>query len=335
MISELEIDRLLGEDETAPAKGRAGFRRPGHAERSVRPKRVPLSTSTIARNGQIVPWLAAEGPLAYSPEAPPERDYYFQYNRILPGIFAEDTNLRRHYYFGAPLKDNARKVLSFWQMARDGAVGRVAHCLGTIEDATITAPLAVYRMASDWRGPGFVFIQHGSFQIVSVDDQPRLESGEVMLYRGVQRAKVFRLFRVGPLDAKKRAAWRRYIGIQANVLSDSSRSFNSIHDRAKRSETGHIRDRSWLTDDIARQHGLDIKDGGYDQALWVNTHQSFALARWVAENKFGPNYVVGKTPIGNIRLTTFFAGEHEVRIIDPGRLEILEEHGCRVEHHGY
>ena len=55
------------------------------------------------------------------------------------------------------------------------------------------------------------------------------------------------------------------------------------------------------------------------------------MARWVAEHKFGPNYVVAKTSLRNIRITTFFAGEHEVRIIDPSRVEVLEEHGCRVE----
>jgi hypothetical protein len=108
-------------------------------------------------------------------------------------------------------------------------------------------------------------------------------------------------------------------------------SFNSIHDRTKRCETEHIRDRSWLTDGVARQHGLDIDEAGFAKALWDSAHQSFALARWVAEHKFGPNYVVAKTPLGNIRLTTFFAGEHEVRVIDPRRVTILEEHGCRVK----
>ena len=54
------------------------------------------------------------------------------------------------------------------------------------------------------------------------------------------------------------------------------------------------------------------------------------IERWVAESKFGPNYVVCKTPLDNVRTTTFFAGEHEVRIIDPRRVELVEAHGCRV-----
>jgi hypothetical protein len=310
---------------------------PGCPNRKRRPSRMRLSTSTITRDGRLVPWLAAEGPLSYSPESPPDRDYYFQYNRVLPGIFADGINLRRPYYFGILGREHAREVLSFWQMAKEGTAGRVAHCVGTTDAAAVTAPVAVYRMAADrigFRGPRYVLVQHGSFQFISVDDQPALESGEVTLYRGLEQAPTFRHFRSSCSSASESNAWRRYLGVQAHVLSDSSRSFNSIHDRTKRCETGHIRDGSWMTDDIARQRGFDPQGSAFELALWASTHQSFALERWVAENKFGPNYVVGKTPLGNIRLTTFFAGEREARIVDPNRLEIVERHGCRVEECG-
>jgi hypothetical protein len=40
-------------------------------------------------------------------------------------------------------------------------------------------------------------------------------------------------------------------------------------------------------------------------------------------------YVVCKTPLDNIRLTTFFAGEHEVRVLSPYRVVLLESYGCR------
>ena len=181
-----------------------------------------------------MPWLAADGPLAYSPGAPPDRDYYFQYNRILPGIFADNVDLRRHLYFGAGYKDHVRDVLAFWALSRQGKVNRVAHCMGGISAETVTAPLAVYRMVSPWRDEVYVFIQHGSYQIVSVVHQPNLESCEVLLYRGLQDAPVYRRLGVGTLNAAKRTIWQRYVATQAHVLSDSVRSFNSIHDRAKR-----------------------------------------------------------------------------------------------------
>ncbi len=136
---------------------------PGGSQRRGRPNRMPISTSTVARDGRLVPWLAAEGPLAYSPESPPDRDYYFQYNRVLPGIFADGINLRRPYYFGVLGREQAREVLSFWQMAKEGAVGRVAYSAGKIEPEAVTAPVVMYRMASHrtgFRGPVYVFVQH-------------------------------------------------------------------------------------------------------------------------------------------------------------------------------
>src|SRR6266436_214349 len=47
--------------------------------------------------------------------------------------------------------------------------------------------------------------------------------------------------------------------------------------------------------------------------------------------KFGPHHVVLKTPLSNIRITTFFAGESEVKIIDPSRVSVVETVGCQRE----
>lgn len=295
-----------------------------------RRRNEPLPTCTVARDGRLVPWLAADGPLAYRPEAPPERDYFFKYGWVLPGILSEHARPRRHYIFGAQRKDEAAELLAFWQQAREGTVVRVACCLGTADVDTVTAPIAIYRTSTAWRGPAYLLIQHGSYQIVEIADQPLLEAGEVVLYRGVQKSEEFRFMSFGDLDASRRQTWRRYLAVQTHVLADSTGSFNSIHDRAKRSETGHIQDRRWMTDDLARRHGLDLDRAGFVRALWGSTHQCFALARWVAEGKFGPHYVICRTPLGNIRITSFFAGEHEARIIDPKLVDILEARGCRT-----
>ncbi len=151
-----------------------------------------------------------------------------------------------------------------------------------------------------------------------------------MLYRGIEKSPQFRCFRPGVLDDQKRDIWQRYMAVQAHVLVDSVRSFNSIHDRTKRCETAHIRDGSWLTNEVAKAHGLNIKDGGFTEALWTACHQSFALECNVAKYKFGPNYAVCRTPLGNIRITTCFAGEREARIVDPGNVDVLEAHDCQV-----
>ncbi len=75
------------------------------------------STCTVADDGRLVPWLATSGPLSYTPEDPPPSDYHFQYGWILPGIFCPSERQRRHFYFGASVKDHAAELFSFWRAA--------------------------------------------------------------------------------------------------------------------------------------------------------------------------------------------------------------------------
>jgi hypothetical protein len=296
--------------------------------------RKAYSTSTKASAERVVPWLAAEGPLAYTPESPPERDSLFQYGWVLPQVCR--PGLRRHAYFGAMRREAAHDVFAFWQNARRGTVDCLAHHEGTLDGRSIEAPIAVYRH----KGPGgdraYVFIQHGSYQCVPIDEQPELEAGFVHLHRGIGDAKVFRFYRSLRTGADPRLAraWETYAQLQFDLLSRSDVSFNSIHDRTKRAETGHILDDSWMTDELAKARGLDIEHDPLTRRLWEATHQSFALRQWVSENKFGPHRVVYRTPLTNIRITTFFAGEHEVRVLDPSRVELLAAIGCDVNHDG-
>ena len=113
-----------------------------------------------------MPWLAASGPLAYTPEDPPSRDYYFQYSWILPGILDPATNKRHHFYFGAYAKDQADELFSFWQTAREGGVARVACHFGKADAPEVTAPLAVYSMRDLLGRACFLLMQHGSYQSV-------------------------------------------------------------------------------------------------------------------------------------------------------------------------
>ena len=85
------------------------------------------STSTLTPDGTTVPWLAASGPLAYSPENPPDRDYFFQYSWIMPDIFNHNVNKRQHYWFGHSKKYDldVKQLLYFWESARAGKTNRV------------------------------------------------------------------------------------------------------------------------------------------------------------------------------------------------------------------
>jgi hypothetical protein len=115
------------------------------------------------------------------------------------------------------------------------------------------------------------------------------------------------------------------------MLSDSTLSFNTIHDRTKRCETGFLKDGTWLADRLAAEAGLDIESDSFTKSLWTEATSAFSLERRIAEWKFGPHFVVAKTPITNIRLTTFFAGEAEVRLVDSSNIHFLTTEGCTVE----
>ena len=81
---------------------------------------------------------------------------------------------------------------------------------------------------------------------------------------------------------------------------------------------------------MATEAGLDIESDRFTHVLREAATSAFSLERWVAERKFGPHFVVVKTPIANIRLTTFFAGEAEVHLVDPSQIRLLESVGCAV-----
>ena len=297
-------------------------------------KRSKLSTSTVLGSEYLVPWLAAEGPLSYCPEEPPARDYFFQYSWIMPGIFSPKVNLRDHFYFGHYNKEESDFLFQFWEKARRGHAPQKYSKLGLFWKDEVKAPIAVYNhIVEPGEKWGSLLIQHGSYQWVTLRDQPLIERGRVHLYRGIGRKLIFRSLWFEPekLSPAQREIWRSYLALQAKMLSDSVLSFNTIHDRTKRCETSCLRDGTWLGDEMAVQAGLNIKSRGFAKDLWAAAHQSYSLEPWVAQNKFGPHYVVFETPLSNIRITTFFAGEGEVKVIDPTLLKIVEAAGCRVE----
>ena len=294
--------------------------------------RSRFSTSTIVASNGLVPWLAAHGPLAYSPVEPPARDYFFQYSWVLPGIF----DPREHRYFGNYCKDSAKFLFDFWGNAREGRGAALQqYCEpGLFSDIEVKAPLAVYHhVRKYYNTAGSLLIQHGSYQWISRDDQPHIEQGQVLLYRGIGQGTVFRCLQFEPddLTVANREIWRKYLRLEAEMLSDSVLSFNTIHDRVKRSETEGLRHGTWLGDAMATAAGLDIESSGFARDLWNAAQQAYSLDPVMGVQKFGPHYVVVETPLSNIRLTTFFAGESEVKIIDPSRVSLVEAVGCQVQ----
>jgi len=285
--------------------------------------RLRFSTSTLAGE-EIVPWLASAGELAYSPHSPPDRDYYFQYSWVIPGILKGGTRERRHFWFGGPFRDSreVRLLFAFWNRARQGATDTLYLSNGRSGPEGVTAPLAVYRHsdAYPFTRERLIFVQHGSYLIADMDSQLHIDRGEAVLYRGLQKAEMFLLRRLTTADVRM-----RLMSVHARTMADSVTSFNATHCNVSRTETGWFNDRTFVLSDLCREAGLEPK-----RPIQSVLYSGYALEEWCATGKFGPNYVRLRTPLSNIRITTFVCSETEVKVIDPNKLEVIEAVGCRV-----
>ena len=289
---------------------------------------MKVSTSTLAAGAEVVPWLASAGELAYSPKSPPERDYFFQYSWIVPGVFGSGTNRRRHYWFGDPRKDSpdVKLLFRFWNSARRGEYDALYVTNGMVgPSADVTAPLAAYRyddVHSPYGGKErLILMQHGSYYIGDIECQPLVDRGEAVLYRGIRKTETYLLHRLATEDIRA-----RFMDVHARSLTDSVVSFNAVHCNLVRWETGHFNDQSFILGGLCREVGLEPKDLPIQSALY----SGYALEEWCASRKFGPNYVKFRTPLTNIRITTFVCNETEVKVIDTNKLEVMEAVGCKV-----
>ena len=240
------------------------------------------------------------------------------------GIFQGGTRVRRHFWFGCPFKDDreVKLLFTFWNRARRGELDNLFVSNGRSPLEDVTAPLAVYRHSDAYpcARERLIFMQHGSYLIADMESQPHIDRGEAVLYRGLQKAKVFLLRRLITKDVR-----RGLMRVHARTLADSVTSFNAMHCNVSRAETGWFNDRTFILSDLCREAGIEPK-----HSIRSLLYSGYALEEWCAARKFGPNYVKLRTPLSNIRITTFVCGETEVKVIDPNKLEVIDAVGCRV-----
>jgi hypothetical protein len=222
------------------------------------------------------------------------------------------------------MKDSpeVKLLFAFWNRARQGEPDAlyVANGMAGLED--VTAPLAVYRHSEvcPFTRERLILIQHGSYLIADVKSQPRIDLGEAVLYRGVQKSRSFLFRRLTTADIRLRLRT-----VHARSLADSVTSFNTVHCNVSRAETGWFNDRSYMLGNLCLEAGLEP-----DPAITSLLYSGYAIEDWCSARKFGPNYVKFRTPLTNIRITTFVCNETEVKVIDPNKLEVIEAVGCRV-----
>ncbi|MCX7117863.1 MAG: hypothetical protein NTW94_08220 [Legionellales bacterium] len=287
---------------------------------------MKFSTSTITNENTIVPWLAAEGPLAYSPLSPPTSDYFFLYNFILPGIFSKSVNLRQHYWFGDYSGQNSYSIYllkNFWEDARIGRVNPIFTHEPVGDLMHLEVPIAVFKHSlKKLRESHYLFMQHGSYLITPISEQPLIKDGFVLLYRGIGDSKKFNLHQM-PDDSNLIDQYRK---TQSNYFTDSVRSFAIAHSGTFRGETGHLLSASELP--FPESPLVEERHNGLMKLLKI-TSQCYTLSKNLAKYKFGPSYVTFKTPVANIRICTYFSGEHEVKILSLDKLIPIKATRCK------
>jgi hypothetical protein len=288
------------------------------------------STNTVARSGELVPWMAAEGGLAYSPLDPPDSRYFFQYSFHMPDVFQDP---RCHHYFGCFSRwsdqdgwSNIGFLKRFWEDSRFRAVEEIIVKCGMLTGVGFLAPIACFTHANS-----IIAIQNGSYLKVAPTWQPKLMEGHLYLFRGIGEDKEYRQLRIelGKLTHDSLKVLESYYKSMYASFADSKLAFKVAHAATFRTETAFLRDDLSFFD-ICSEFNLHSESGEMGEALLKFHADCYSLCEGLCQQKFGPNYVKFMTPITNVRLTSFFAGEYEVRVIDPTLLEVIETVGCDV-----
>src|SRR5208283_1039385 len=156
---------------------------------------------------------------------------------------------------GSSLKNSACFLFDFWGNVRkrNGAALHQYSQLGVFSDIEVKAPIAAYHHVRKlYDTAGSVLIQHGSYQWISDQDQPNVECGQVLLYRGIAENTAFRCLQ-----------------FRLEELSPAN--------RVNRCETDGLRHATWLGDEVATAAGLDIHSAGFANELWHAAQQSYSL----------------------------------------------------------
>lgn len=180
------------------------------------------------------------------------------------------------------------------------------------------APIAVYRSEdspeSDARGVFYILFQQGSYQALPAELVPGVESGSVLVHRGIGNKTQF----VPPqMEEEKREDYMHHL-----VYSFSSPILSLLFNDVSRAESDHIRSISdiYFDDNFSHLKGL-LQKLVRGQPERSDLGQSFTLDEEVSGSKFGPNYVSFRTPLDNLRIMTQWTGEYEAQILEPSRAE--------------
>jgi len=274
------------------------------------------------------PWPTARG-------SPPATDYFFNTAGLLPG-FSTRKSICASTVYSESLKNSARFLFDFWGNIRKEMEPRCKQYSQLVfsSDIEVKAPIAAYHHVRKlYDAAGSVLIQHGSYQWISDQAQPyRTRTGPALSgyceehgFPCLHSSRKISPVRIATSGERTWVSRRPCCPIRS-CPSHHSRSRQSLRDRRPAPR------QTWLGDEVATTAGLDIKSAGFANELFGAPPSSRIPGPSHRKHRnSGPHYVVLKTPLSNLRITTFFAGESEVKIVDPSRVSAVETVGCQME----
>jgi hypothetical protein len=319
---EKKAKKLAGHKEEEPAAAKTTATPPVTLGTEV-------STSTVTEDGSTVPWLAAKGALAHTPENPPPRIDGVNFGELMPSSIQGSW---RPYQIGS--------AAGFWKAAQERNVekvwqqnGKSPESIDKVPDLTHVdvAPAAVYRVRGD---NSYLYVcQAGNIIMVSVKDQPDLAHGIVTIYRGVDYRNSLDH---GKFD--KSVEGRRHLQLwlkfRAFVFGDIKYSYAWPFEGTVRAETNHIQPNiSAAMTEFAKKYQLSDADNRILFELYrqVQRDNRYSFDLNLVRSRFGPSVFAVQTSLSNIDFTGDFNSEQEVHIINVDGIhpvQIFDEHSA-------
>lgn len=231
-----------------------------------------------------------------------------KFTELFPGIFTEQTG------FMGGQGGYSEMMLTKWGWADELIFRQDGHFAG---DGSFHAPIAVYRAnpkKTPYKLPYYILFQLGNYQMLGgevflKESESLLPEGKIKVYRGIRGNPHYNHPK---LNEASMGDYFKYIA--CSFLSPSlALAFNGI---AIRSETNHV----------AIKRFNDFFHRANIPSRFPEMEQSHSTIKDIARGKFGPRYISMKTPLDNLRIFSEWAGEGEVRLLDPQRVENIMLH---------
>ena len=216
------------------------------------------------------------------------------------------------------LRGNNMPIRCFLGHRSQGAYRRLSPCRATVQYC------------------GALLIQHGSYQWIHCQDQPYIERGEVLLYRGIGQVLFSVACNSGPKSSPLRTArsgedtWAcRRPCCRTRSCRSTPFTIASIAARPEACAT----QRGWATR-WRRTAGLDINSPGFAKKLWHAAQQSYSLDPVMGTAEVRSPLRRAENPARQHPHHDILRGqESEVKIVDPSRISLVDARRVQGEIH--